>query len=176
MQENIRKLRQQIRAWILFMMLAIILSGITAFPVETELAGMQGYYQHLPSFVADWLGRVYTGIHDTNDRYPFLAYGYDWLAFAHLVIAMAFIGPLRDPIKNIWIIDWSMLCCLAVFPLAFIAGPIRGIPFFHQLVDCSFGILGLIPLSIVRQKIKRLQQLQLNPTYLRTTGAKKEEE
>ncbi len=162
-QKNTKKLTQQIRVWILFMMLAIVLSGITAFPVESELSGLQAYYQHLPSFIADWLGKVYTGIHDTNSKYPFLAYGYDWLAFAHLVIAMAFIGPLRDPVKNVWIIEWSMLCCLAVLPLAFIAGPIRGIPFFHLLVDCSFGLLGMVPLSIIRQKIMRLQQLQQTP-------------
>jgi hypothetical protein len=154
------KLRKQIRVWIILMMAAIIISGITAFPVETELAWILRYRNILPGFVANWLNSVYQGISETNSKYPFLAYGYDWLAFAHIVIAISFIGPLRDPVKNIWIIEWSMICCFAVIPLAFIAGPIRHIPFFHQLVDCSFGIIGLIPLVIVRKKIKKLEGLK----------------
>ena len=92
-----------------------------------------------------------------NDQFPFLFYGYDWLAFAHIVIAMAFIGPYKDPVRNKWIIEWAMLACLAVFPLALIAGPIRGIPWFHILIDCSFGIIGLIPLFITRKWIMKLE-------------------
>ena len=87
-----------------------------------------------------------------------LAYGFDWLAFAHIVIAMAFIGPLKDPVKNKWIIDWAILACLAIIPLAFIAGPIRHIPIFHILIDCSFGVIGLIPLLICRKMIKQLEK------------------
>jgi len=45
---------------------------------------------------------------DTNQRYPFLSYGTDWLAFAHLIIAILFIGPLIDPVKNSWIISWAL--------------------------------------------------------------------
>jgi hypothetical protein len=141
------------------MMVAIILSGVTAFPVETELAWLQKYHKYLPEAVSSWLTKVYIGIKDTNSRYSFLAYGYDWLAFAHLVIAMAFIGPLRQPLRNVWIIEWAMLCCISVFPLALIAGPIRGIPFFHQVIDCCFGLLGLVPLAIVREKIRQLEKL-----------------
>jgi hypothetical protein len=40
-----------------------------------------------------------------------------------------------------------------------IAGPLRGIPVFHQIIDCGFGLLGLIPLAIVREKIRRLEKL-----------------
>jgi hypothetical protein len=32
--------------------------------------------------------------------YPFLAYGTDWLAFVHLVIAVAFVGPFFDPVPD----------------------------------------------------------------------------
>jgi len=48
-----------------------------------------------------------------------------------------------------------------VLPLALIAGHFRGIPFFHQWIDCSFGIIGLIPLRIVYQKILRLQLITI---------------
>jgi hypothetical protein len=105
-----------------------------------------------------WLDEVYTGIHNTNLSYPFILYGTDWLAFAHIIIAILFIGPLRDPVKNIWVIEWGMICCVMVFPLAFIAGPVRNIPFFHQLIDCSFGVIGIIPLYIVRRKILQLSR------------------
>lgn len=43
----------------------------------------------------NWVRTVYEALRDINSRYPFLAYGYDWLAFAHLVIAVAFAGVLR---------------------------------------------------------------------------------
>jgi hypothetical protein len=33
--------------------------------------------------------------------HPWLAYGTDWLAFAHIVIAVFFIGPFVDPVQNI---------------------------------------------------------------------------
>jgi hypothetical protein len=49
---------------------------------------------------------------------------------------------------------------MAVFPLAFICGPIRDIPFYHQLIDCSFGAIGLIPLVYVRNKIKRIEEMK----------------
>lgn len=152
------KLITRIRLLIIFLMVSIILSGITAFPVETELAWLLKHPSLVPDFAEEWLIRVYEALKETNQKYPMLAYGFDWLAFAHIVIAMAFIGPYRDPIKNEWIIDWAILACIAVFPLAFIAGPIRQVPMFHILIDCSFGAIGLIPLIICKKWIKKLKQ------------------
>jgi hypothetical protein len=88
-----------------------------------------------------------------------LSYGTDWLAYAHLVIAIAFIGPLRDPIKNIWVIQWGMICCLCVFPLAFIAGAVRGVPVYWQLVDCSLGVIGGILLYLCYRRIVKLRSI-----------------
>jgi hypothetical protein len=104
-----------------------------------------------------WILRVREGLIETNDRFPFMAYGTDWLAFGHIVIALAFIGPLRDPVRNRWIIEWGMLACLLVIPLAFICGPIRGIPIYWRLIDCSFGVFGIIPLWVCRSYIVRLE-------------------
>lgn len=81
-----------------------------------------------------WIHKVYSALHQTNLNYPFLAYGYDWLAFAHLVIAIAFLGPLKDSVKNKWIIQFGIIACCMIFPLAFIAGHLRGIPFYWQLI------------------------------------------
>lgn len=151
-------LLKKVRILIIFFIIALILSGITAFPVETELAWLLNHPSLIPSFAQEWLQNVYNALVETNSKYPMLAYGFDWLAFAHIVIAMAFIGPLKDPVKNKWIIDWAILACIAIIPLAFIAGPIRQIPMFHILIDCSFGVIGLIPLLFCRNMIKQLEK------------------
>lgn len=86
-----------------------------------------------------------------------MAYGTDWLAFGHIVIGLAFLGVLRDPIRNRWIVEWGMIACALVIPLAMICGPIRGIPFYWRLIDCSFGVFGIIPLALARSYILRLE-------------------
>jgi len=152
-------LLRQIRGWIIFFIISLALSGITAFPVETELSWILSHPNFVPSFMEGFLQNAYAGLENTNRQYPFIAYGSDWLAFAHLVMAMAFIGPYRNPVKNKWIIEWAMLACIAVIPLALIAGPIRQIPFYWQMIDCSFGIIGIVPLMIVRNKINKLEKI-----------------
>ncbi len=151
------KLLTKVRLMILFFMIALILSGVTAFPVETELKWLLGHPSLVPAFAEGWLQNVYNALVETNVKYPMLAYGYDWLAFAHIVIAMAFIGPFSNPVRNVWIIDWAMLACIAVIPLAFIAAPIRHIPYYHVLIDCSFGVIGIVPLFICKRWIKKLE-------------------
>lgn len=139
-------------------MIALAISGITAFPVERELKWLLGFKNIMPSGLYNWLLHIYEGITATNERYPFLFYGFDWLAFAHLVIALLFIGPFRNPVKNIWVIEWGMIACIGVIPLAMIAGPIRGMPLYWRFIDCSFGVIGIIPLLICRKWIKQLEK------------------
>src|SRR5437870_13113633 len=83
----------------------------------------------------------------------------DLLAFGHFVIAIAFIGPLRNPVKNIWVVEFGMIACVLVVPFALVMGGVRGIPFGWRLVDCSFGVFGIIPLWFCRQQIKHLTKL-----------------
>ncbi|MCP9753260.1 hypothetical protein [Ferruginibacter sp. HRS2-29] len=149
-------LLKKIRILLVFFMISLALSGITAFPAESELAWLTAHPGLVPDGLEPWLQSCYEALKATNSQYPMLAYGYDWLAFAHLVIASAFIGPYKDPVRNKWVIDWAIIACFAVIPLAFIAGPIRQIPIFHILIDCSFGIIGLIPLFICRKWIGQL--------------------
>lgn len=150
---------RSIRRWVIFFMIALAISGATAFALETELGWLVKVWPVHEGPLYHWLQIVYFAVRDTNAQYPFMAYGYDWLAFAHLVIALVFIGVLRDPVRNIWIMEFGMLACLAVFPLAFICGAIRGIPVYWRLIDCSFGVIGLIPLAICYRKIRLLQRL-----------------
>ena len=159
------KIETRIRAWLVFFIVALVASGLTAFPLETELRIVSDILHAtplpdlMPAFV-DWIDRVRDALIATNDEYPFLAYGTDWLAFAHLVIAVAFIGPLRDPLRNVWVIQFGMIACVGVVPLALIAGAVREIPLGWQLIDMSFGVIGIIPLLIVYRLIRRLESQQ----------------
>jgi hypothetical protein len=152
-----KKEHQQIRGWIIFFMVSLFLSGLTAIPLETELT-------FLSRCIApgdpggEWIHKVQQALIDTNRKYPFLAYGYDWLAFAHFVLAILFIGPLKDPVRNKWVIEFGMIACLLIIPFAFIAGHFRGIPIAWRCIDCAFGIIGLLPLSICLSKINSLEK------------------
>ncbi len=167
---NIHTLTQRVKILLLFFIAGLLLSGFTALPLEWELSVLSRLvsspWSPLPVLWPDlvaWIARVQAGLQDTYQRYPFIAYGTDWLAFAHIVIAIAFVGPLRDPVKNLWVIEFGMIACVLVVPTALIFGPIRGIPFFHQLIDCSFGIFGLIPLWICHRTVLQIVQLEEMP-------------
>jgi hypothetical protein len=147
-----------IKRWLIFFMVVLFLSGLTAMPAERELAFLSRCFPP-DTAVGKWLEQVYLGVANTNYHYPFIAYGYDWLAFAHFVLAILFIGPLRHPVRNIWVIEFAMIACLLIIPFAFIAGHFRGIPFWWRLIDCSFGIIGLVPLAICYRKIARLEKI-----------------
>src|SRR5512132_1278921 len=122
---------KNIRGWILFFMFVLVLSGLTAIPIETELEFVSRFFS-LDSAIGQWIDKVYLAIHETNGKFPFLAYGYDWLAFAHFVLAILFIGPLRDPVKNRWVIEFGLLACLLIIPFALIAGHYRSIPLWWR--------------------------------------------
>lgn len=160
MQPTEAQLKKKIKRWLIFLMGGLVLSGITAFPIESELTiAMHNINLFSPS-MQHWLTTIYTAVKTTNAQYPYLSYGTDWLAFAHIVIAIAFVGPLRDPVRNIWVLQFGMIACVLIFPLAFIAGPIRHIPLFWQLVDCSFGMIGVISLYIAHRNAKKLEYLK----------------
>ena len=93
-----------------------------------------------------WILKVRDALDDTYAKYPFLAYGTDWLAFGHFVIALAFVGALRDPVRNRWLYLFGMISCVLVIPFAMIFGGVRGIPVYWRLIDCSFGVFGFVPL------------------------------
>ena len=71
-----------------------------------------------------------------------------------------FIGPLKDPVRNRWVVTAGMIACLGVIPLALIAGSVREIPFYWRLIDCSFGVFGFIPMWLCRRDIVALESLR----------------
>jgi hypothetical protein len=157
-------LLRSIRIWLAVVIVGLFLSGITAFPLQHELsllvrtASLLHLDQRLPA-LNGWFVRVYSALADTNAHYPFLAYGTDWLAFAHLVIAVAFIGPWMDPVRNKWFLTWGFIACAGVPLLALIAGPVRGIPFYWRLIDCSFGVFCCLVLLVLQRRVRELEQL-----------------
>jgi hypothetical protein len=149
-----------IRLWLSIFILGLILSGVTAFPLEREtdwLTNLLAAHPVLPTGIVLWIDRVHQALLDDSIRAPFLAYGTDWLAFAHLVLAVAFIGPFIDPACNKWVLQFGVIACAAVPLLAFIAGPIRGIPLPWRLIDTSFGLFGAIPLLICLHHVRALE-------------------
>jgi hypothetical protein len=144
-------------------MIGLFISGITAFPLETELGFINDLISGSPyDGLTHWIDLVYNGLRDTNSKYPFIAYGSDWLAFAHLILAILFVGPLRDPVRNVWVVEFGLIACVLIFPLAFIAGEVRQIPLFWRLIDCSFGVVGAAVLWPCYQSIRQLE-MQIKP-------------
>jgi hypothetical protein len=149
----------RIRALLLFFMIGLILSGLSAVPLQWEvdilkhLFGSGSLVSGFFPALSVWMDRVYQGVKNGYGQYPFLAYGTDWLAFGHVAIALAFIGPLRQPFKNLWVVEFGMIVCLLVIPWTLIFGLLRGIPIFWMLTDMSFGVLGIIPLWFARRDI-----------------------
>jgi hypothetical protein len=160
MSEQARLLRR-IRAWVLVFILGLVLSGVTAIPLETELGWLVRWTgaEHQVSNPtseddpgwAVWLVKVRDALVETNRLHPFMAYGYDWLAFGHIVIAVAFIGAWRDPVRNRWLFDFGLVACALLIPYAMIFGGVRGIPLGWRLIDCAFGVFGALPLWLCRR-------------------------
>ena len=78
-------------------------------------------------------------------------------ALAFVAIAVAFAGPLRDPVRNKWVVQFGMIACVLVIPLAAICGPLRGIPLFWTPIDMSFGVVGIVPLMLAYRHIRVLE-------------------
>jgi len=164
MQESLI-LKGRVRALVSFFMLALAGSGLTAIPLGTELALLNRLAgpgsilgNWLPGLGA-WIGYVHDGLRSATHVFPQVSYGTDWLAFAHIVIAIAFVGLLLDPVRNCWLIEWGMIACGLVVPWTLALGALRGIPWFWQLVDSSFGVIGLLPLWLTRRYIQQLARL-----------------
>lgn len=146
----------------------LIASGVTAFPLREELALARDVLERttlgdaLPG-LQTWVQLVAEGLDTSYRAYPFIAYGTDWLAFAHLAIAVAFVGPLVDPVRNVWVTIWGLIMCLGIVPLAVIAGGVRGLPWGWQLIDITFGVVAAVPLTIALVLTRRLERAEADP-------------
>jgi len=122
-------------------LIGLVISGVTAIPLVTELnwlvrcLGLEGQSSaSVDNELARWLLGTRESLVATQAAHPRLFYGTDWLAFGHIVIAVAFIGALRDPVRNRWLFDFGLIACAMVIPWAFVFGAVRDIPFWWRLV------------------------------------------
>jgi hypothetical protein len=144
----------------------LVLSGVTAFPLLHELELLASLLGIAPDAAPlsltglhFWIATVRDGLRAIHTGYPWLAYGTDWLAYGHIVIALFFLGPWRAPVPNAWVVKIGLVACAGVLPLALICGPIRDIPFYWRLIDCSFGIFGSLPLLYCLRLTANLRSL-----------------
>ncbi len=161
-REKILRRRVRLLTWIFI--IALVVAGATAIPLEWELdkaAGVLGVGNkssaEIQQGLGHWILKVREGLHETYAKYPFMAYGTDWLAFGHFAIAIAFIGALRDPVRNVWLFTFGMIVCALVVPYALVLGGLRGIPIYWRLIDGSFGIVGIIPVWLCRRWAREIE-------------------
>ena len=162
-----RTLEKRIRWLLAFVMCGLVASGATAIPLRSEVIWLTTVLGAGPdarpeshSGLMSWLLRVREALVATDRQYPFLFYGTDWLAFAHFAIAFAFIGPLRDPVRNSWVVTFGLAASAGVVACAMVAGWARGIPFYWRVLDSLFGIGAAVPLLMCRRYILRLEHLR----------------
>lgn len=160
-RENL--LRRRIRALTWLFIIGLVVSGVTAIPLNWELDllanwfGLEGRTSaNATSEPGRWLLTAREALQDVNAKHPLLFYGTDWLAFGHFVIALAFVGALRDPVRNEWLFTFGMIACGLVIPYALLFGAIRSIPVWWRLIDCSFGVFGFVPLWLCRKWTREL--------------------
>jgi len=158
------RLRSRIRAWTLFFIAGLVVSGATALPIATEVAlGARLLGEDMdaggrvPAFAAQWLRTVRASVEGAARQSPILFYGTDWLAFGHFAIALAFVGALRDPVRNRWLYQFGMMACALVPPWALLWGEVRGIPGWWRVIDAAFGVVGFIPLWLCNRWVGELE-------------------
>jgi hypothetical protein len=160
-REQILRRRVLTCTWLII--LGLLIGGLTAIPLQTELDTVVRVLhieelspaQASNNFVK-WILLVREALHETYAKYPFIGYGTDWLAFGHLVIAIAFMGCLRHPMRNIWLFQFGMIACVLVIPWALFFGELRGIPVYWRLIDSSFGVLGFFPCWLANRWTREL--------------------
>jgi hypothetical protein len=146
---------QKTKIAVLFFIIALVLSGLTAIPLEAGLQHIIPYSDNV-GLLRLFVRKVLQGIKATRLHYPFLFYGYDWLAFAHFMFGVLFIGVYKNPKQNIWIVQFGIIACICIIPFALVLGTVREIPLLWRIVDCCFGVFGGIVLYYILKTIKKI--------------------
>jgi hypothetical protein len=144
--------------------LGLLLSGVTIWPMEWELSTairlLWGSAPASDGTVHAFLLRVLDAWRTTARDTPFLLYGFDWLAYAHLMLAVLFAMVLKDPVRNVLVLRFGLVCCACVPILAGACIPLRGIPLPWFLLDASFAPACALPLWIALRDVRRLEPPQ----------------
>jgi len=151
------RLRKKIKVAIIITIIGLLLNGISAIPLRFELNILLSNPDVLPGFLRDWWAYVNKGVNETSNKYDFMRYGFDWLGFAHLLIAIAFIGPLKDPVKNEWVVRWGMIASALSVLMALGWEWRRGILLWWSFIDASIAIIAFVILWLCNKWIKQLK-------------------
>ena len=100
--------------WMLTLVaVGLFLSGVTVWPAVSELKaavhwiwGQEAANGGLHGFIL----RAIEGLEETKARYPFMLYAHDWLAFAHIMLAILFAGAIRDPMWFDYVCSGARAC------------------------------------------------------------------
>jgi hypothetical protein len=138
----------------------LLLSGVTVWPALAELkAGVDLLWgaEHATGVLHSFVLSVIEALEGLQANYPFMLYGYDWLAFAHVVLAILFAGAIRDPVRNKWIVQCGLIMCALVPVLAGICIPLRGLPLRWFWIDFAFAPCAALPLWMALRDIRRVE-------------------
>ncbi len=72
--QSAESLRRSIKIWIVIFIISLIVSGVTAFALETELEWLNHLLENKKSSLAFFIKKIYVALHLTNLNYPYLAY------------------------------------------------------------------------------------------------------
>ncbi len=155
----------RIRLCLALLISGLLLSGIATFPLVSESQWLLDHLARTIHFGAgtpgyDWILRVHLAIAASAIAAPFLAFGTDLLALSQILFAVLFLGPYYDPIRNRWVINFGLIGCIGVLLLAFIAGPLRGIPLFWRCAYASFAIVAAFLLLLCRHYLHILDNIK----------------
>jgi len=159
MPGNSTNLLLRIRLCLGVFILVLLAGGAACFPLLSEAQFLYRAAHARGIFgpaIREWAQAVYAALLETNARYPFLFYGTDWVAFGHFALAIAFIGPMRDPVRNVWMAQFGAVLCLLAIPWALGFGHLRGIPPWARAVTCVGGLGGFLLFWHVLRCIRQL--------------------
>lgn len=144
----------------------LFVSGVTVWPAVAELNAAVRFIwgdSEPTGVLHTFVLRVIAAMGEMEARHPFMFYVHDWLAFAHIVLAILFAGAARDPVRNIWIVQCGLIMCALVPVLAAICIPLRGLPWCWFFFDFAFAPAAAVPLWIALRDIRRAEAASQRP-------------
>lgn len=136
----------------------LLVSGVTVWPAVPELKwAVRLAWGEGPAdgVLHGFVLRAIEGLEYVGAQYPFMLYAHDWLAFAHIMLAILFTGAIRDPVRNVWIVQCGLIMCALVPVLAGVCIPLRGLPWIWFWIDFAFAPAAALPLWIALRDIRK---------------------
>ncbi len=146
-----------------FVIFGLVLSGLSAIPLKPQLELAQHVVGRGGNAAAEWVATLLSGLETIQEKAPFILYGLDWLAFAHIALGVLFLGAWKDPVRNVWLFQFGLIVCALLIPWSMVSGAFRSIPLWHRAVDCSFGLVCAVPLGLALKLTRELERRK-NPT------------